>query len=769
MIKINRGLGSEPATASAGFLDGAVIEEQITCLQVGPTSSTSEPKGSLFPSRDAPSPTNEPVAEEEEFYSSWSLFLVCVLLIISLWTSYYLQIKRIRAVHETLVSIFAGMAVGMVIRLVPGGGGMIREMLTFKHTIFFNLLLPPIILNSGYELKQENFFRNSGTILTFAFLGTFISAVGLGVLVYIYSFLGLESLELGLVECLIFGSTLSATDPVTILAIFNQYKVDPKLYSIIFGESLLNDAVSIVMYETLSHFHGSEFHLGSVFHSIGLFLVSFSVSLFIGVTFGLLTSLLLKHSHLRLYPHIETSLVALSAYTCYFFSNGLSMSNVSMSGIVALLFCGITLKHYAYHTMSRRTQRATKYIFRTLAGLSENFIFIYLGMALFTSAPQDAKVGTYIKPIFIVITTISVVFTRYAAVFPLAEAINFFHRHVRGQRSEELPHSYQMMLFWAGLRGAVGVALAAGFKGKNAGMLRTTVLVVVVLTVLMFGGTTAKMLEILGIRTGVEDEAATSSDDEDAGSGWLGGRRGRYGRYEDDEPSYLANGRGISTSRSYRGNRGRIGMYYPDQNGRHPYSNDYNYNYNHHLASQGQRGVPPSPLIPQGASPGIFSAASSDTDSEAGEVLPMAPTAGLGDASGSRAADVKVARADTDDRAEEGSGGMATHASAEWFQAIDERYLLPLFSNATASRTFHARRARRVSHQRTASGSVDVNAFGGGRDERSGDGGYASGPGTPMDSEDEGYEGARRGGAADTRSPMLRSGGIGDVSGGRAS
>lgn len=69
------------------------------------------------------------------------------------------------------------------------------------------------------------------------------------VLVYIYSFLGLESLDVTLIECLIFGSTLSATDPVTILAIFNQYKVDPKLYTIIFGESLLNDAVSIVMYE----------------------------------------------------------------------------------------------------------------------------------------------------------------------------------------------------------------------------------------------------------------------------------------------------------------------------------------------------------------------------------------------------------------------------------------------------------------------------------------------------------------------------------------
>lgn len=112
---------------------------------------------------------------------------------------------------------------------------------------------------------QENFFRNFGSILVFAFLGTFISAVGLGyahlesschfakpifsVLVYIWSLLGLESLNLSLLDCLIFGSTLSATDPVTILSIFQQYKVDPKLYSIIFGESLLNDAVSIVMYE----------------------------------------------------------------------------------------------------------------------------------------------------------------------------------------------------------------------------------------------------------------------------------------------------------------------------------------------------------------------------------------------------------------------------------------------------------------------------------------------------------------------------------------
>ena len=88
----------------------------------------------------------------------------------------------------------------------------------------------------GYELKQDNSFHNFGSILTFAFLRTFISAVGLGILMY---FLGLKSLQLSLLKCLIFGSTLSTTDPVTILDIFNHYKVDPKLYSVIFSESIL--------------------------------------------------------------------------------------------------------------------------------------------------------------------------------------------------------------------------------------------------------------------------------------------------------------------------------------------------------------------------------------------------------------------------------------------------------------------------------------------------------------------------------------------------
>ena len=89
----------------------------------------------------ADSSTPTPIPEEEEFYSSWSLFLVCLLLILSLWTSYYLQIKRIRAIHETVVSIIAGMVVGFTVRLAPGH--LIREMLVSHLSLPMSIVSTP--------------------------------------------------------------------------------------------------------------------------------------------------------------------------------------------------------------------------------------------------------------------------------------------------------------------------------------------------------------------------------------------------------------------------------------------------------------------------------------------------------------------------------------------------------------------------------------------------------------------------------------------------
>ncbi|EGE79705.2 CPA1 family monovalent cation:H+ antiporter [Blastomyces dermatitidis ATCC 18188] len=201
---------------------------------------------------DDTDPDESPEAGEKELFTSWALFILIMLLITALFTSYILQQRKVQAVHETVISIFAGMVVGLIIRLSPGT--LIQSSVSFDYQFFFNLLLPPIILASGYELHQANFFRNIGTILTFAFAGTFISALVLGLILYLWSLIPLDGLSISFVEAFSVGATLSATDPVTILAIFNVYKVEPKLYTVIFGESILNDAIAIVLFETAQRY-----------------------------------------------------------------------------------------------------------------------------------------------------------------------------------------------------------------------------------------------------------------------------------------------------------------------------------------------------------------------------------------------------------------------------------------------------------------------------------------------------------------------------------
>ncbi|KAJ1998908.1 monovalent cation:H+ antiporter, CPA1 (nhx1) [Coemansia thaxteri] len=452
-----------------------------------------------------PTGSTEPSPEEEERASAQALLILVSLLIAALLTSYYLQRWRIRTVHETVLSIFAGMVVGLVLRF--NSGSYIQRMVSFDHTVFFNMLLPPIILNCGYNLQKTSIARNMAPVLAFAFVGTAISAVVIGVLVQAYSLTGIESIDFSLVDSLILGTILSATDPVTILAVFEQLRVDQKLFSIIFGETVLNDAVAIVMFVTLSNLRasGRDLTLAALPNMLSSFMFVFTASLLVGVAMGVFMSLLCKHARLYEYPSIEASLVLLLAYQAYLFSNA-----IELSGIVSLLFCAATMRQYAYRSLSIKSKRATRYLFHLLSGLAENFVFIYLGISLFTSS------DVLFRPVFIIFVMVSTCVSRYSAIFPLSRVLNaiFKYRHPSAPSSAQpVTHEEQTMLFWAGLRGAVAVALSSEVSGKNGPLLRTTVLCVVVLSVTIFGGTTPQVVQQLGIRTGVPQPDSSDEDD----------------------------------------------------------------------------------------------------------------------------------------------------------------------------------------------------------------------------------------------------------------
>ena len=124
--------------------------------------------------------------------------------------------------------------VGMLHPRQYKGKGLLETKAVFDPEIFFYALLPPIIFFAGYDMKKRFFFRNLGAILAFAFLGTAVSCVVFGTIMYAFVSM-FSSATYGTFqfpECLLFGSLISATDPVTVLAIFNDLNVEVNVKTI---------------------------------------------------------------------------------------------------------------------------------------------------------------------------------------------------------------------------------------------------------------------------------------------------------------------------------------------------------------------------------------------------------------------------------------------------------------------------------------------------------------------------------------------------------
>ena len=182
---------------------------------------------------------------------------------------------------------------------------------------------------------------------------------------------------------LLFGSLISATDPVATLTLMGSPIIGapPVLYALVFGEAVLNDAVAIVLYKSFEAFLTVPFDSSTVMQALVQFVwVSFG-SLGVGVAVALCASFMFKQTNFRAMPHFEITLILLFAFGSYFLSECLHLS-----GIMALFFCGLGLAHYNSTNISEITQHVTHDAFKSLAQICETFVFVYLGITIGLSA-----------------------------------------------------------------------------------------------------------------------------------------------------------------------------------------------------------------------------------------------------------------------------------------------------------------------------------------------------------------------------------------------
>ncbi|XP_071916459.1 sodium/hydrogen exchanger 4-like isoform X5 [Coffea arabica] len=361
-------------------------------------------------------------------------------------------LRENRWVNESITAILIGCLAGTIILFISKGKS--SHILRFDEEVFFIYLLPPIIFNAGFQVKKKQFFHNFFTIMLFGVVGVFISttiiSAGTMWLFPKFGFVGLTTRDyLGI------GTIFSSTDTVCTLQVLHQDET-PLLYSLVFGEGVVNDATSVVLFNTVQKLDVNRLHGRQAVHILWDFLYLFSTSTALGVSAGLLTAYILKGLYFGRHCTVrEIALMVLMAYLSYMLAELLNLS-----GILTVFFCGIFMSHYAWHNTTESSKITTRYVFATMSFIAETFIFLYVGM----------------------------------------DALDIEKWKLSKLRNAS--RSSTVIIWWAGLmRGAVSIALAfkefthsgVTWDPVNATMVTTTVIVVLFSTI--------SMMQVFGLLT----------------------------------------------------------------------------------------------------------------------------------------------------------------------------------------------------------------------------------------------------------------------------
>ncbi|XP_066875468.1 sodium/hydrogen exchanger 5 isoform X4 [Kogia breviceps] len=337
-------------------------------------------------------------------------------------------------------------------------------------------------------MPSRLFFDNLGAILTYAVVGTLWNAFTTGAALWGLQQAGLVAprVQAGLLDFLLFGSLISAVDPVAVLAVFEEVHVNETLFIIVFGESLLNDAVTVVLYKVCNSFvemgsanvQATDYLKGVA----SLFVVSLGGAA-VGLVFAFLLALTTRFTkRVRI---IEPLLVFLLAYAAY-----LTAEMASLSAILAVTMCGLGCKKYVEANISHKSRTAVKYTMKTLASCAETIIFMLLGISAVDSSKWAWDSGLVLGTLFFIL------FFRALGVVLQTWVLNQF-------RLVPLDKIDQVVMSYGGLRGAVAFALVILLdrtKIPAKDYFVATTIVVVFFTVIVQGLTIKPLVKWLKVK-----------------------------------------------------------------------------------------------------------------------------------------------------------------------------------------------------------------------------------------------------------------------------
>ncbi|CAK9295650.1 unnamed protein product [Gordionus sp. m RMFG-2023] len=379
--------------------------------------------------------------------------------------------------------IFLGVLTGIILFFSEVG----HIEYTLSTSVFFLFLLPPIVLEAGYFMPRRPFFENIGTILLLAVVGTLWNTLSMGFALWGISRSGLFGIDVPLLHCLLFSSLISAVDPVAILAVFEEAQVNEILHIVVFGESLLNDGVAVVLYNmfgTYSKIKAENIISSDIVAGILSFFVVALGGTIIGSIFAFFTAWLTKYT--EKVTVIEPLFIFLLAYVSY-----LVADMFKLSGILAIVFCGLIMRKYVEANISPKSTTTVKYTMKMLSSMCESIIFLFLGL----STVVDTHVWNTAFTLF------SILFCLLFRAIGVLIMISLLNR----RRLVKMNTVDIFILIYGGLRGAISFSLAMLLEEEAIGlstkrMFVTTTVTIVIFTSFFQGLTIRPLVEFLRVK-----------------------------------------------------------------------------------------------------------------------------------------------------------------------------------------------------------------------------------------------------------------------------
>lgn len=359
------------------------------------------------------------------------LLIISLLFVVSMLTMLSTKLR----ISYPILLVLAGLGIGFI----PG-----VPSITLQPELVFVIFLPPLLYAAAWYTSWNDFWRLRRPVFMLAFGLVIFTATAVAFIAN--ALIPGFTLPLGF----LLGAIISPPDAIAATSVLEHLKVPKRITTILEGESLINDASSLIVFRfALAAIFTGQF---SIWEAGGDFVLVSVMGVVIGLAIAHVVYLI--HRFLPTTPSIDTAITLISPYLMY-----IAAEHFHFSGVLAVVSGGLFLSFRSHEVFSYSTRLQAVSVWETLVFLLNGIVFIMIGLELPYIIKELGETSILEAIKYAVLISLVTIAIRIIWVYPGAYLPRLLSARIR--RKETRPGSASVFIVgWSGMRGVVSLASA---------------------------------------------------------------------------------------------------------------------------------------------------------------------------------------------------------------------------------------------------------------------------------------------------------------------